>query len=51
MPVTRTGLRIVAALVNPAGPAPEAESVTLLNPRADAVDLGGWRLVDRNGQR
>ncbi|MGW4893106.1 DUF2278 family protein [Kitasatospora sp. NPDC004240] len=40
-------LRIVAALVNPVGPAPEAETVTLLNASAAAVELGGWRLVDQ----
>ena len=44
-------IRIVAALVNPTGPAPEAETVTLLNPGADPTDLHGWGLVDRNGQR
>jgi uncharacterized protein YukJ len=43
-------LRIVGALVNPVGPAPEQESVTLLNPRAEALDLAGWSLVDRAGQ-
>ncbi|MFI6846210.1 DUF2278 family protein [Kitasatospora sp. NBC_00085] len=40
-------LRIVAALVNPVGPALEAETVTLLNASAAAVDLTGWRLVDQ----
>jgi hypothetical protein len=44
-------LRIVGALVNPVGPAPEHETVTLLNPRPDALDLAGWSLVDRAGQR
>jgi hypothetical protein len=39
-------VRIVAALVNPAGPAPEAETVTLLNASPEPVDLAGWRLVD-----
>ncbi|QFR01132.1 DUF2278 family protein [Streptomyces phaeolivaceus] len=42
-------VRIVAALVNPRGPAPEAETVTLLNASPDAVDLTGWRVVDRLG--
>jgi hypothetical protein len=32
-------VRIVAALVNPVGPAPEAETVTLLNVTPEAVDL------------
>lgn len=40
-------LRIVAALVNPIGPAPESETVTLINPGPDPVDLTGWSLVDR----
>ena len=37
-----TTMRIVAALVNPVGPAPEHETVTLLNTRAEPVDLAGW---------
>ena len=37
-------------MVNPAGPAPEAESVLLLNASPDAVDLTGWRIADRAGQ-
>jgi uncharacterized protein YukJ len=40
-------LRILAALVNPVGPGPETETVTLLNASANAVDLTGWRLADR----
>ena len=40
-------VRIVAALVNPVGPAPEAETVTLLNASPNPIDLGGWRLADR----
>jgi uncharacterized protein YukJ len=40
-------VRIVAALVNPAGPAPEAETVTLLNASPEPVELAGWRLIDR----
>ncbi|MDX2696609.1 DUF2278 family protein, partial [Streptomyces ipomoeae] len=42
-------VRIVAALVNPRGGAPEQESVTLLNASPDPVDLTGWRVVDRLG--
>ncbi|MEV0170183.1 DUF2278 family protein [Streptomyces sp. NPDC050803] len=44
-------VRIVAALVNPRGPAPEAESVTLLNASPDPVDLTGWTLGGRQGRR
>jgi hypothetical protein len=44
-------VRIVAALVNPVGPAPERETVTLLNASASDVDLRGWALLDRLKQR
>jgi len=36
-------------LVNPVGPAPERETVTLIN--TSALDLGGWALLDRLKQR
>jgi hypothetical protein len=41
-------VRIVAAMVNPIGPAPEAESVTLLNATPAAIDLAGWRIIDKS---
>ena len=44
-------IRIVAALPNPAGPAPERETVTLINAGAQDLDLTGWALADRLGQR
>lgn len=44
-------IRIVAALVNPAGPAPERETVTLINAGAQDLDLAGWALADRLGRR
>ncbi|MEV0388454.1 DUF2278 family protein [Nonomuraea sp. NPDC050643] len=44
-------VRIVAALVNPAGPAPERESVTLLNASPEEIDLGGWAIADRQKNR
>lgn len=44
-------VRIVAALVNPIGPAPEAETVTLLNTSPQAIDLTGWAIADRNKQK
>ncbi|WP_406196909.1 DUF2278 family protein [Kitasatospora sp. NBC_01560] len=44
-------LRIVAALVNPAGPAPEDETVTVLNTSAAPIDLTGWQLADRSKHR
>ncbi|WP_214102863.1 DUF2278 family protein [Acrocarpospora catenulata] len=40
-------LRIAAALVNPVGPAPERETVTLLNASPDTLTLDGWRLADQ----
>jgi Uncharacterized conserved protein (DUF2278) len=43
--------RIVAALVNPAGPAPEAETVTLVNASPQAIDLAGWSILDREKRR
>jgi uncharacterized protein YukJ len=42
-----TAIRIVAALVNPIGPAPETETVTVINASPAPVDLTGWRLADR----
>lgn len=47
---TNAAVRIVAALVNPVGPGPEAESVTLLNASPADVSLTGWRIADRNKQ-
>jgi uncharacterized protein YukJ len=44
-------VRIVTALVNPPGPAPEAETVTLLNAGPDPVDLTGWSILDREKRR
>jgi hypothetical protein len=41
----------LAALVNPAGPAPEAETVTLVNASSQAVDLTGWAILDREKRR
>ncbi len=39
-------VRIVGALVNPIGPAPEPETVTLLNTSPGPVRLAGWMLAD-----
>jgi uncharacterized protein YukJ len=44
-------VRIVAALVNPRGPAPEAETVTQLNAGPDDLDLAGWSIVDQTKRR
>ncbi len=40
-------IQILAAMVNPVGPAPERETVLLLNASPEAVDLTGWRISDR----
>lgn len=48
--VVAPNVAIVAALVNPLGPAPEAEHVLLLNASPDPVDLTGWTLADRAKQ-
>jgi uncharacterized protein YukJ len=40
-------VRIVAAMVNPVGPAPEEETVTLLNTTPQPVNLTGWSLADK----
>ena len=40
-------IRIMAALVNPIGPAPEQETVTLLNTTAQPISLNGWSLADK----
>lgn len=40
-------VRIIAALVNPVGPAPEAETVTLLNATPAPIDLAEWKLIDK----
>jgi uncharacterized protein YukJ len=40
-------VRIVGTLVNPIGPAPEAETITLLNASPETVQLAGWTIADR----
>ena len=40
-------VRIVAAMVNPAGPAPERETVMLLNTTPRAINLGGWSIANK----
>ena len=44
-------VRIIGALVNPIGPAPESEWITLLNTTPDDIDLTGWAVLDRLKQR
>ena len=45
-----SAIRILAAMVNPAGPAPERETVLLLNASPNPVDLTGWKIADRMKQ-
>ncbi len=40
-------VRIVGALVNPIGPAPEQEKVIILNTSPNAIDLTGWKIADK----
>jgi uncharacterized protein YukJ len=44
-------VRIVAVLVNPTGPAPERETVTLLNASPVDIDLAGWSILDHADRR
>ena len=46
-PPAPEAVAIVAALVNPPGPAPERETVLLINASPGPVDLSGWRIADR----
>jgi uncharacterized protein YukJ len=45
-----SAMRILAAMINPIGGAPERETVLLLNASPSAVDLTGWTLADRMKQ-
>lgn len=45
--LTEQALRIVAAMVNPKGPAPEREWVTLFNASPEDLSLEGWQIADR----
>ena len=49
-PAEQAAVQILAALVNPIGPAPEQETVLLMNLSPDDVDLTGWQLADRAKQ-
>jgi uncharacterized protein YukJ len=44
-------MRIVAALVNPVGPSPEAEQVIVLNTTPAAIDLHGWSVANKDKRR
>jgi uncharacterized protein YukJ len=42
-----TGIRIIAARVNPAGDDPGKEYIILLNKTNKDIDLAGWQIVDK----
>jgi len=44
-------VRIVAAMVNPVGGEPEAETVILLNPTPQPIDLAGWQIADQQKRK
>ena len=44
-PVDALPMRILAAMVNPVGPAPERETITVLNASPAAIDLTGSRIA------
>ena len=44
-------VRIVAALVNPPGADTEKETVTLINTSPQALDLTGWTITDKMGNK
>jgi uncharacterized protein YukJ len=50
VPADEPTVRILAAMINPNGGAPERETVLLLNASPQSVDLTGWRLADRMKQ-
>jgi hypothetical protein len=43
-------VRIIAALINPAGHDPGRETVTLINTGTGKASLDGWRIEDQNGR-
>jgi poly(U)-specific endoribonuclease len=43
-------VRMIAALINPAGDDPGHETVTLINTGGTPVSLDGWRMEDRNNK-
>jgi hypothetical protein len=49
VPVVLSDLRIVAAVVNPAGGDRGQETVTVLNAGAEEADLTGWSITDARG--
>lgn len=51
LPKPTENLRIIAALANPSGPEVGQETVTIINPTSNPVDLTGWVIADRTGRQ
>lgn len=49
--VTDGRIRVVASMVNGPGPAPERETVTLVNVTTAPIDLSGWAVADAQKHR
>jgi poly(U)-specific endoribonuclease len=47
IPVVSGDVKIIAALVNPVGDDPGAETITLLNMSSTNISLTGWRVLDK----
>jgi len=50
-PEKQTPVRIIAAMVNPAGDDVKKEYIILLNKSTKAIDLKGWQVVDKLDKR
>lgn len=50
-PEKRTPVRIIAAMVNPAGDDVKKEYIILLNKSTKAIDLKGWQILDKLDKR
>jgi uncharacterized protein YukJ len=46
-PEKQTPVRIIAAMVNPHGGAPEKEYLILLNKSDHSINLDGWKIIDK----
>ncbi|WP_406662037.1 DUF2278 family protein [Methanolobus sp. ZRKC3] len=50
-PEEEEAVKIIAALVNPKGHDPGYESIILLNPTPDPINLEGWAIADKNKKK
>ncbi len=51
VPTVKAQVKIVAALVNPRGEDAGKESITLINPSPEKVDLAGWAITNQIKQK